>query len=91
MRVALGADAGRVRRLVVRQALLPVGVGALVGTALTVPLGRALENVLFGVEGADPGTLAAAGLVLLAAALVASWLPAWRAGRLDPVEALRTE
>ena len=91
LRVALGADAGRVRGLVVRQALLPVLVGAAVGTGLAIPLGRALQDMLFEVGTADPLTIGTVALLLVATAVAASWMPAWRASRLDPVDALRME
>ena len=91
VRVALGADGGRVRSLVVRQALLPVALGATVGLALAATLGGRLEQVLYEVTGTDPVTLSAVALLLVGVATVASWVPAWRASRMDPVEALRVE
>ncbi|HKJ03254.1 MAG TPA: FtsX-like permease family protein, partial [Longimicrobiales bacterium] len=91
LRVALGADAGRVRRLVVRQALVPVLVGAVVGMGLTIPLGAALQQILFQISGTDPVTLGTVAALLVGVAAVASFMPAWRASRLDPVEALRLE
>jgi putative ABC transport system permease protein len=91
LRVALGADAGRVRGLVVRQALLPVLIGAAVGTGLAIPLGMALKDMLFEVGSTDPATIATVAMVLVGTAMAASWMPAWRASRMDPVEALREE
>jgi len=91
LRVALGADAGGVRRLVVRQALLPVLAGAAVGLVLAVPLGSALRGMLFQVAPLDPTTLALVAALLVGVAVAASFVPAWRASRLDPVEALRME
>jgi predicted permease len=91
LRVALGADEGRVRGLVVRQALVPVIVGALVGTGLAVPLGMALQDLLFEVGALDPTTFGSVAVLLLGVAVAASWVPAWRASRMDPVEALRVE
>ena len=91
LRVALGADAGRVRRLVVRQAMLPVLVGAAFGIAAAVAVGGVLERLLFGVSGTDPLTLGAVAALLVGVAAVASWVPAFRAARLDPLEALRAD
>ncbi len=91
LRVALGADAGRLRRLVVVQALVPVLVGAAVGTALAVPLGAGLQSILFQISGRDPLTLGSVAALLVGVAAVASFVPAWRASRVDPVEALRSE
>jgi putative ABC transport system permease protein len=91
LRIALGADAGRVRTLVVRQALIPVAVGALAGLALTIPLGRGLQGMLFEISGYDPATLAVGGAVLIAVAILASALPARRASKLQPVAAMRAE
>jgi len=91
VRVALGADSGRVRRLVVRQALLPVGVGAGVGGLVAIALAGALQRVLFEVSGTDPLTIGSVGLLLVGVAAIASWVPAFRAARLHPVEALRSE
>ncbi len=91
LRVALGADAGGVRRLVVRQALVPVVAGAAVGLGLAVPVGGALKGMLFEVAAVDPTTMALVALLLVGVAAAASFIPAWRASRLDPVEALRVE
>jgi len=91
VRVALGADPTRVRRLVVRQSLLPVVIGAVGGLAASIALSGGLQRMLFEINGTDPLTLASvAGLLVLVAA-AASWLPAFRASRMDPVEALRAE
>jgi putative ABC transport system permease protein len=91
LRMALGAEAPRVRRLVVRQALAPVLVGAVAGVALSVPLGAVLGRLLYQVRGADPITHASVALLLVGVAALASFVPAWRASRVDPVEALRIE
>ena len=91
VRVALGADAGRVRRLVVRQALMPVATGAVIGAGIAVAVSGGLERMLFEITGTDPLTLAAVGVLLVLVAVVASWVPAFRAARLDPVESLRAE
>ena len=89
LRVALGAAGGEVRWLMVRQALVPVVVGALFGLVGAVAVGRAIEGFLFGVSGTDALTLSGVVAVMLAAAVLASWLPARRASGLDPVRALR--
>jgi ABC-type antimicrobial peptide transport system permease subunit len=91
LRLALGADAGRVRRLVVRQALAPVLIGAAVGLGLAVPLGRGLKGMLFEVAAVDPLTMGSVALLLVGVAAAASFAPAWRASRLDPSETLRVE
>jgi ABC-type antimicrobial peptide transport system permease subunit len=91
LRMALGAAAPRVRRLVVRQALVPVLVGAAVGVALAIPVGAGLGRLLFQVRGSDPLTHVSVAVLLVGVAAVASFVPAWRASRVDPVEALRVE
>jgi predicted lysophospholipase L1 biosynthesis ABC-type transport system permease subunit len=91
LRVALGADGGRVRRLVVGQALLPVLIGAGVGIGLALPLGGLLQRLLYEISGNDPATLSGVAALLIGVAALASFVPAWRASRLDPVEALRVE
>jgi uncharacterized membrane protein len=65
--------------------------GAAVGVALAVPLGAGLQNVLFQVSGRDPLTLGSVAALLVGVAAIASFVPAWRASRVDPVEALRGE
>lgn len=89
LRKALGAREAGVRRMVVRQSLLPVALGAAVGLGLSLILGRFMGRVLFQVSATDPVTLGAVLLILGAVALVASYIPARRASRLDPVQALR--
>ena len=91
LRMALGADRGQVHRLVVRQALVPVAIGAVVGAGGAVAVSRGLEQMLFEITGTDPFTLVSVGVTLVLVAVVASWVPAFRAARLDPVEALRAE
>ena len=91
VRMALGAEVGGVRRLVVRQALLPVGLGVVVGLGLAFGLQGFLRSLLFEISGTDPLTFGAVTLMLLAVAAAASYLPARRASRMDPVVALREE
>ena len=91
LRVALGAEGGQVRSLMIRQAMVPVALGATVGLAGAIALGRVMSGLLFGVSGTDPVTLASVALLFGAVALVASYVPALRASRLDPVQALRNE
>jgi putative ABC transport system permease protein len=91
IRMALGAGRRDVLRMVLRQALLLAAAGAAVGTAGALMVTRALSGMLFGVSPTDPATLAAVALLLVMVAAAASVLPAWRAVRIDPVEALRAE
>jgi putative ABC transport system permease protein len=91
IRMALGAGAGNVTAMVVRQGMAPVFLGLPVGLAGSLALGRTLGALLFGVPAYDPTTLALASLVLAAAALLACALPARRAARIDPARALRQE
>jgi ABC-type antimicrobial peptide transport system permease subunit len=89
LRFALGAGRGRVLRLVASRAVASVLAGAAVGVAVSLVLGRLLEGLLYGVPAGDPLTLTAAVGVLLAAVVAACWLPARRAARVSPMEALR--
>ena len=91
LRVALGADARQVRAMVIRQAMLPVVIGAVIGLGGAIATSRAMEGLLFGVSGTDPVTLVAVTAVFAIVAVVASYIPARRASSLDPVEALRVE
>jgi predicted permease len=91
VRMALGADRGEIRGRILRDGLLLALPGVLLGIALAVPGARLLDGFLFGVEPLDPVTFVAVPLVLVAAVLVAVYLPARRATRVDPVKALRTE
>jgi putative ABC transport system permease protein len=86
---ALGAGAGEVMALVVRQGLAPIGVGVAVGIVGAVASGRLLSSLLYGVEPSDAVTYAAVLGVLGLVALSALWLPARRAARLDPMTSLR--
>jgi predicted permease len=89
VRMALGARAADVRRLVLGDAVVLVIVGILAGLALAVWTGRALRNLLYGVDAIDTASYGAAAAVLAAAALLATWIPARRAASVDPVVALR--
>ena len=89
VRVALGARALDVRRMVLRDAALLVVLGAAAGLGLALWAGRALETLLFGVARTDAVSMLASAVLLGLAGLVASWIPAQRASRVDPVVALR--
>ena len=89
IRMALGADARDVVRLVVRQAIVVLSLGLAFGLALAVSAGRALSTLLVDVTARDPATLASVSAVLAAVGLAAGYLPARRAVRVDPSAALR--
>ena len=91
VRVALGADRGRVVLLVLREAALLLAMGLVVGTGLALWAGRAAGALLFGLKPYDPPTLAFAAILLAAVALLASYIPALRASRMEPMSALREE
>jgi putative ABC transport system permease protein len=88
LRMALGATEGKVLALVVRQAMRPVLLGVAVGLAGAAAASRAIAGLLFEVSATDPFTFAGVVLVLATAALLASWLPAKRASRVEPTRAL---
>ena len=89
VRLALGATAGDVRRLVLGEGVRLAMTGAVAGLGLAVAATRVLRGLLFETEPLDPLSLGAAAIVLIVAAIVATWLPARRATRVDPIEALR--
>jgi putative ABC transport system permease protein len=91
VRMALGADRSRVLGLVLRDGVRLTLIGAAIGAVVSGVAARALGHLLYGVAPTDPLTFAVVGLLLVAVALVASYLPAARATRVDPVVALRTE
>ena len=91
LRMALGAGMGQVLGLFLGQAMAQVGAGVLLGAALSAALGRVLAARLFNTPAADPWVLATAGVAFCAAAALASLVPALRAARVDPAEALRQE
>jgi putative ABC transport system permease protein len=91
IRMALGASASDVLRLVVGQGMRPVIVGLAVGLVAALALARVLQGFLFGVARTDPGTYVTVTVVLSCAAILACYLPARRAARVDPMTALRAE
>ena len=91
IRMALGARSGSVLLLVLRRAALLMVVGIVGGVGLSLALGKMLETLLYGVSPTDPPTLCIAAVVLLCVGLVASYVPARRATRVDPMQALRCE
>lgn len=91
VRMALGAAPDRIRRGVLLDGARLVLPGAALGLAAALPLGRLLEGLLYGVTPVDPATLLAVPLILILAGILASYLPALRATRVDPVRAIRAE
>jgi putative ABC transport system permease protein len=88
VRMALGADRGRVVRMVLRSAFSQIGIGLGLGIPLAIAAGRLMTEQLYGVAPWDPRMLTIATLLLCAAALVASWIPAVRAASVEPIERL---
>ena len=91
LRMALGASAGDILRLVLRRGLGLVGVGLAIGGVLALVMTRLIQTLLFGVSQTDPVTFAGVIGTLGAVALVATWVPARRAMRVDPLVALRRD
>ncbi|HEY4363198.1 MAG TPA: ABC transporter permease [Bryobacteraceae bacterium] len=91
IRMALGAQPGAVRGMFVRSGLMLCGIGVAVGLVAAAALTRFMASLLFGIQPFDPLTYAATALILLTAALTASYVPARRAASVDPIEALRSE
>ena len=89
VRMAVGAAPGQILRLVVGHGLRLSAAGVLLGLVVAVALTRAMTTMLVGVRPTDPLTFAAMGVLFFVIAIVASWLPAWRAAGLDPTTALR--
>jgi putative ABC transport system permease protein len=91
IRVALGARSGRISRLVLSQGLAPALVGLAVGLGIAMAAAPRLETLLFRVSPRDPVTLTVIPALLLLVAALASWIPARRALRIAPTEALKEE
>jgi len=91
VRMAVGAEAGQVRRMIVLEGGRVALVGVIVGLLVAVLLAGLLESLLFEIEPVDPATLAATGVLMLTVALAASWLPARRASALDPIRCLQKD
>jgi putative ABC transport system permease protein len=91
IRMALGAKSSDVLRMVIRTGLILVGIGVALGLIVSVALGRVIATQLWGVSAYDPLTLVCVPVVLLLISLLACWLPARRAARVDPLVALRYE
>ncbi len=89
--MAVGARPGDVFRMVLRDSLWIVGAGFLVGLPCAYAIGRVLQSALFRLQPLDPWTAAFSFLTLLVVALLAAWIPARRAARIDPMTALREE
>jgi ABC-type antimicrobial peptide transport system permease subunit len=89
--MALGAQSGRVQLMVMREASLLAIVGVSVGVAMGLAMSRLIASMLYGLKSDDPLTFTGASLLLIFVALSASWFPARRAARIDPLKALRDE
>ena len=91
IRMALGASRSGVSWQILRDALLTVGPGVAIGIPLSLAASRGVSSLLFGVTATDATTISVCVATLLGVAVVASYLPAHRAARIDPVSALRAD
>ena len=91
IRMALGANRGEILAMVLRETLVLLSIGIVVGIALALEASRLISTLLFGLKPSDPLTIAVAALLMVAAAACAGYVPARRASRVDPMVALRYE
>jgi ABC-type antimicrobial peptide transport system permease subunit len=91
IRLALGAQTAAVRWMILRESLLLLAIGTGLGLPLSLAAGRLIRQQLFGVRAVDPTALAVAVAVVSAMTVLAAWLPAGRATRVDPMVALRCD
>jgi ABC-type antimicrobial peptide transport system permease subunit len=91
IRLALGARPAQIRALVLSHGLQLLLIGSVFGLVAAFALSRALQSVLFEVKGIDPRIYLSVGALLFAATFLASWIPARRASRVDPIQALREQ
>jgi predicted permease len=91
IRMALGARPKDVARPILRQAVLLAAIGVAVAMPVTLALSRAMRSVVYGIKPHDPVTMIGAAVLMIAVAALAAWLPARRASKIDPMEALRYE
>jgi putative ABC transport system permease protein len=91
IRMALGAQHGDVLRMVIAQGAKLVGIGVVIGIAAALGLTQLLSTALYGVTATDPGTYVAVSALLVVVAMLACYIPAHRAARVDPMVALRYE
>jgi ABC-type antimicrobial peptide transport system permease subunit len=91
VRLALGARPGQIRTLILSHGMQLLLIGSAIGLVSAFALSRALQSVLFEVKGIDPMIYFGVGLLLFGATLLACWIPARRASRVDPMVALRME
>jgi predicted permease len=91
IRLALGAERSQVRGMVLREAAILSIFGVVAGLAVALGLARLVKSMLYGLKPSDPASFAGAGCLLLGVAIVAAWVPAFRASQVEPMEALRHE
>jgi predicted permease len=91
IRMALGAQAGAVLRMIMREGFIMLFSGIIIGFLLAIASAKILSGILYGVHALDPIAFTVAALVMTSAVLIATWLPARRATRVNPIQALRTE
>ena len=91
LRIAVGAQRSQLLRLVLFEGLRPAIVGLIFGTAASALATQLLRSMLYGTRPLDPVAFLGAATMLIAVAVLACLIPAWRASRIDPIQALRTE
>jgi putative ABC transport system permease protein len=91
VRIALGASASNIMRLVVSEGVRVVAIGVAIGVAVALALGSLVASMLYKTSPRDPFVIVASTMTLLVVAVVACCIPAWRASRVDPLTAMRAE